>query len=197
MMAIPSEDVIFNALNHEIRREILRLLNKRPLAYSQLMEHFAITSGKLNYHLKLLTGFIDKDEGGLYQNTALGARILNILEGFHDTIEDDDLPLIKRAYITQQEESKSYLHLRLVGGLQMKIILIVAIAILITVMMVFYAAEGVDIGKMWPLFAVAIPIIIIGLIWLYRMYRPAKEFAKRVDKLLKDEATSSASEEMS
>jgi DNA-binding transcriptional ArsR family regulator len=184
-IAIPSDDVILNALNHEIRREILHLLQTQPMGYSSLMDHFAISSGKLNYHLKLLAGFVEKHDDGLYHNTQLAIRVLRLLEDLRGSIQDAERPLLKQAYISQIREDKSYLHFRVVGGLQMKIVLVISIFALIVVMMLMYSSST-NITIIWPLFAIALPVAIIGILWLYRMYRPAKEFVARVERLLQE-----------
>nr|MDO8115322.1 winged helix-turn-helix domain-containing protein [Candidatus Sigynarchaeota archaeon] len=79
MPSAKGTDVI-NALNHEIRRKILMLLESTPKTYSQLLETFDIATGKLNYHLKLLEGLIDKNKEGMYKLTALGEKALSILK---------------------------------------------------------------------------------------------------------------------
>ncbi len=183
-ISIPSEDVILVALNHEIRREILQLLTQKAMTYTQLMENFTLTSGKLNYHLKLLTGFIQKQEDGMYACTKLGKRIFTLLENFRSSIQDEDKSFIKKAYLTQIKEDKSYLHLRLVGGLQMKILAVVSISIIIAISMILFAFSGVNLFIVLPFFLVLIPVATIGVIWVYRMYGPAKKFVERVEKLL-------------
>ncbi|MBD3197531.1 MAG: helix-turn-helix domain-containing protein [Candidatus Lokiarchaeota archaeon] len=122
-MSIPSEDVILNALNHEIRRNILKLLRKKVMTYTNLLDHFAISSGKLNYHLKLLGGFIVKDEDGIYNITELGINALKILDDFINLISDEEQPLLKKAYLSQIGENKSFLHIRYVGGIYIKLFL--------------------------------------------------------------------------
>lgn len=155
------------------------------MGYSALMEHFTISSGKLNYHLKLLSGFVEKQSDGLYHNTPLATRVLQLLEAFRGSIQDAERPLLKKAYISQIQEDKSYLHFRLVGGLQMKIVLLVSMFALIIVVMVMYSSST-DISIIWPFFAIALPVTVIGILWVYRMYRPAKEFVARVERLLQE-----------
>jgi DNA-binding transcriptional ArsR family regulator len=120
-ISIPSEDVILNALNHEIRREVLRLLEKSEMTYTDLLDHFAISSGKLNYHLKLLSGFIDKDDEGVYILTELGKRVLSFLNDFNRILSQDERPLLKKAYLSQVGENKSFLHIRYVGEYLLKL----------------------------------------------------------------------------
>lgn len=186
-LSIPSEDVILTALNHEIRREILRLVGQKAMSYTQLMEHFTVTSGKLNYHLKLLTGFIQKQDNGMYVSTELGKRIFTLLEDFRRSIQDEDRSFLKKAYLTQIKEDKSYLNLRIVGGLQMKILALVSISTIIVIMTVLFALSGVNLLMLWPFFVVLIPVATIGIIWVYRMYAPAKRFVERVDKFLEED----------
>ncbi|MFX0057148.1 MAG: hypothetical protein ACFE85_06270 [Candidatus Hodarchaeota archaeon] len=185
-MSIPSEDVIINSLNHEIRREILRLLKDKKMSYSNLLDHFAIATGKLNYHIKLLTGFIDKDSEGLYTVTKLGVRLISLLNDLNKSITEEDRPLLKKAYISQVGSNKSFLRIRLVGGIYFKITAVFATVILIIVMTVLYAIEGVNILSLWPLYLLLALLVPVGLYWAFKLYKPAKEFADRVDKLLEN-----------
>lgn len=185
-MSIPSEDVIINALNHEIRREILRLLKEKKLSYSNLLDQFAISTGKLNYHLKLLSGFIEKDLEGLYKITKLGVRLISLLNNLNESITDEDRPLLKKAYVSQIGSDKSFLRIRLVGGIYFKITAVIAVVILIIIMTVLYAIEGVDILSLWPLYLMLAFLVPVGLVWALKLYKPAKQFADRVDKLLED-----------
>lgn len=185
-MSIPSEDVIINALNHEIRREILRLLKEKKMSYSNLLDQFAISTGKLNYHLKLLSGFIEKDLEGLYKITKLGIRLISLLNNLNESITDEDRPLLKKAYVSQIGSDKSFLRIRLVGGIYFKITAVIAVVILIIIMTVLYAIEGVDILSLWPLYLMLAFLVPVGLVWALKLYKPAKQFADRVDKLLED-----------
>lgn len=79
MSELPEKEIL-NALNHEIRREVLIMLETGPKSYTQLLEQFGIASGKLNYHLKLLNGLVKKNDNGFYQTTGVGDKALKILE---------------------------------------------------------------------------------------------------------------------
>lgn len=186
IISIPSEEVILNALNHEIRREILRLLKDNTMSYTELLDHFAISSGKLNYHIKLLSGFIEKDEEGNYCSTDLGVRVLNLLNQFTQSTSDNERPLLKKAYLSQVGKNKSFLHIRYVGGVYIKIFLLVALVIYMIVFSIMFAAEGVDITRIWPFILMLIVFAVVGFYWAFKLYGPAKRFAKRVDKLLEE-----------
>ena len=184
-MNTKSEDVIINALNHEIRRDILRLLEGKSLSYTNLLDYFVISSGKLNYHLKLLTGFIQKNDEGFYKLTELGQRVLLLLGDFQKILEEQE-PYLKKAYYSQLSEKRSFLHIRLVGGIYFKLVAVIAIVILVIISSVLYAIEGVDLLNLWPIYLLLAVIVPIAIIWVLKSYKPAKEFAKRMDKLLND-----------
>jgi len=75
------EEVMLNALNHRSRREILRLIeSKGSVTYTQILDRTELPTGKLNYHLKQLSGLIEKTESDDYQLTPLGATACSILD---------------------------------------------------------------------------------------------------------------------
>lgn len=94
---MPEQDAsdIINSLNHEIRRGILALISSSgPTSYTQLLEHFTLSTGKLNYHLKLLKELVEKNENGLYlvsERGKIAMQILNVLneEGTKETGEEN------------------------------------------------------------------------------------------------------------
>jgi predicted transcriptional regulator len=71
-------------LKDETRQRILLLLNERgSLSYTDLMTEVGIEStGKLNYHLKILNGLIAKNESGQYSITEKGKLAIRLMEEF-------------------------------------------------------------------------------------------------------------------
>ncbi|MCI4461684.1 MAG: helix-turn-helix domain-containing protein, partial [Thermogladius sp.] len=80
---LPGEDIdrIFTALSHEIRREIIRVLaEKPPKTFSELMNELHIEdTGTMVFHLRKLSGLIEKNERGEYVLTDLGRRAYQLL----------------------------------------------------------------------------------------------------------------------
>ena len=74
-----SEDAVFEALSHETRRRIIRILKEKPLAYSEMLEALGVETGALNYHLGKLKGLVEKSEDGTYRLTPLGVRAYEVL----------------------------------------------------------------------------------------------------------------------
>ena len=75
---------VLKALNHEIRREIIRILHKKQLVpYSDFLETLNLpASSNVAYHLSLLAKayLIEKDSEGKYLLTPLGRRSALLLD---------------------------------------------------------------------------------------------------------------------
>ncbi len=77
------EEVVFQALASQERREIIRVIRSREggATYSEILGELGLTTGNLNYHLKQLEGLIEKDEERRYRLTPLGERAMAVLRG--------------------------------------------------------------------------------------------------------------------
>lgn len=71
-------------LKDETRRKIVLLLNEKgSLSYSDLMDSLSITStGNLNYHLKVLSDLLEKNEAGQYMLNEKGKLATRFLVEF-------------------------------------------------------------------------------------------------------------------
>ena len=71
-------------LKDPTRREILKCLNdKGPLPYGELMGLAKVTNtGRFNYHLKVLSGLIEKLDDGRYSLTERGRLAVQMLDKF-------------------------------------------------------------------------------------------------------------------
>ena len=85
-----SEDAIFEALSHETRRRIIRMLREKPLAYSEMLEALGVETGALNYHLGKLKGLVEKSEDGTYRLTSLGVKAYEVLRCYEGGIGRKD-----------------------------------------------------------------------------------------------------------
>ena len=81
MEAEDIERVIIQALNHDERRTILRIIRaqERGSTYSEILGELGVPTGTLNYHLKQLEGLIERDDERMYHLTPLGERSLSVL----------------------------------------------------------------------------------------------------------------------
>jgi predicted transcriptional regulator len=73
-----------DVLKHPIRRKIiLTLFERGNLSYVDLMNLIEVSStGKLNYHLKILGDLIGKDQNGRYTLTEKGLMIASSFKSF-------------------------------------------------------------------------------------------------------------------
>jgi DNA-binding MarR family transcriptional regulator len=75
------EEIIFQALSSNERRDILRVVRSRDggAFYSDILGELGLTTGNLNYHLKQLEGFLQRDNERRYKLTPLGEKALATL----------------------------------------------------------------------------------------------------------------------
>jgi len=180
-MSISSEKVIIQAISHSIRREILRMLNNNPMTFTELLNFFDISSGKLNYHLNQIKGFITKNEDTTkYELTLLGLKALDILEVINQEVSENQQPLLKEAYVAQTERRFPLI----LGGINISIGMI-CFFILIHVMLgaIMLQEPNIPIFLPFLLFFILIGEFSI-LIWLFRIRRSAPPFLERFSKHL-------------
>jgi DNA-binding transcriptional ArsR family regulator len=182
-MSIPSEKVVIQAISHDIRREILRILKNDPRTFTELLNYFDISTGKLNYHLTQIKGFIEKDEEtAKYRVILLGTKVLEILDLIKREISEADQPLLKQAYISQRNVRKP-LVLQSINMCIGTICFIMVIHLLIAVV----ALPDPDT----PFFITVILILffigeIISIIWLIRVRKSTPVFLEQIARHLSE-----------
>lgn len=67
------ENVIFQALAHPMRRNVLKIVSssQNAITYTELITELGLSIGKLNYHLEQLKGLIEKKDEHRYMLTPL------------------------------------------------------------------------------------------------------------------------------
>ncbi|MBD3173428.1 hypothetical protein GF326_13275 [Candidatus Bathyarchaeota archaeon] len=103
-----AEEVIIQALGHEERRNILKIIraSDEGVIYSGILGETNLDTGHLNYHLRNLEGLIKKGDDRIYTLTPLGEKALRLLNGIDTEINGDVTEYIKSAKSNQ----KSLLH---------------------------------------------------------------------------------------
>ena len=87
-LAFESEWVL-KAITNQIRRKILHLINNYDyMIYSDLLRELKLSTGKLNFHLRQLTGLIEKKDEKSYILTSIGNKSLDLLQQLEDLEED-------------------------------------------------------------------------------------------------------------
>jgi predicted transcriptional regulator len=85
------EEVVLQALGNRERRNILDVVasSENGVLYSDILHELGVNTGKLNYHLKLLEGIIEKDDSRRYRLTDLGMRALGLLKGLTEDLDEE------------------------------------------------------------------------------------------------------------
>lgn len=77
-------NIIFKAMQHPIRRRILRTLSEAPNTYTEIQKTLNIDNGLLNYHLDSMKDLITKDEGERYTLSEFGKATVNLVKGVEE-----------------------------------------------------------------------------------------------------------------
>lgn len=79
--------IMFKSLKHPVRRQILRLLNDKPLPFMELAELLSVSSSHLTYHLESLGELITKTPEGLYSLSSFGKAAAVAMKGVQEAPE--------------------------------------------------------------------------------------------------------------
>lgn len=185
-MSIAPDEVLIQAIDHQIRREILQLLHDSSKSFTDILNHFDIATSKLNYHLKLLEGFLQKTSEGKYELTALGHRAYNIMELIRkemSNVNQVDQPLVKDAYIAQKQSKNNILTDFIEIG-------IVGVCFVIVFMLIMFIAMLFDKTTPLALYFITPGIAIAFLFFLKHlldMKKSATGFVQRIEEHLANE----------
>jgi DNA-binding HxlR family transcriptional regulator len=117
------EDAVMRVLGHSERRTILRILENAPegVKYSGILGETGLTTSKLNYQLKEMVGFIEKDDDGLYRLTQLGRKAVGVLDHMSEDLDAEAIELEpvlenqRRSFIKRKLNNVFYVLMALFG----------------------------------------------------------------------------------
>ena len=173
------EEVILQALGHEVRRNILRIIERseKGASYTDLMEELHLSTGKLNYHLKELDGFVEKNKERAYVLTPLGRKALDLLSTIGNGLNKDYEKFVKTAYRAQRRSlqplTRSFIYIVLFGDF---------IASVMTASLAYLAyAEGGPVPA-----KILLPLLLLMeialFIWLTYVLLTVPEYAKQLER---------------
>ena len=98
-LAKEAEEIILQGIGHEERRNILKIIGSTSegVKYSDVLNELQLNTGKLNYHLKLLEGLIERDKDRHYRLTKLGMKSVMILNSITEDLDEEELKLVSTA----------------------------------------------------------------------------------------------------
>ena len=77
-------NIIFKAMQHPIRRRILRTLSEAPSTYTEIQRTLNIDNGLLNYHLDNMRDLLTKNEEEKYTLSEFGKATINLVRGVEE-----------------------------------------------------------------------------------------------------------------
>ena len=93
-MAVDQENVskVLAVLSHRIRREILLILcEKGETSFTDLMNTLKVDTGKLSFHIRSLSPFIEQTETGKYKLSRAGENAVRIIHDVESWAELSDV----------------------------------------------------------------------------------------------------------
>jgi predicted transcriptional regulator len=98
------ENVTFQALAHQTRRTIIRIVQSRKqgISYTELITELGLSTGKLNYHLEQLKGLIEKNSSNYYVLTSFGEKAVEHLNLIQQRTSTDDEKYVRIAALSQK-----------------------------------------------------------------------------------------------
>jgi hypothetical protein len=75
---------IFKAMQHPIRRRILRMISVKPSTYTEIQRDLNIDNGLLNYHLEALSSLITKNSEEKYTLSDFGRATASLVRGVEE-----------------------------------------------------------------------------------------------------------------
>ena len=93
------ENVILQAIGHNERRGIIRIIGANPegVTYSSILGETELNTGHLNYHLRNLSGLIEKKDDKTYQLTPIGYKALELMNNLSNEIDSEAIQYVEKA----------------------------------------------------------------------------------------------------
>jgi len=174
---------IMEVLAHPLRRAIVSILGSEfkseGVSYTELLTELQISTGRMNYHLRQMNGFLKKTDTFRYTLTPLGEKAYEALDLVKKSVRSD-LDIV--SYLKPARRKSTFVTL----VRSMTCILLVGITvpvILITRTLIDYLVTPVD----WTY--ILFNLICIGLgisliFWLLVALKQAPDFARRLEEKL-------------
>jgi len=91
------EATVFEVLAHTVRRDILRIVaySEDGASYTDMLSEFGTSTGRLNYHLKQMDGFIQKNGRLRYTLTPLGRAAADLTFSLREGLPENAERFVK------------------------------------------------------------------------------------------------------
>ena len=90
------DDLVIKVLSHKERKRILKIVGsyQEGVNYTGILGETKLSTGRLNYHLGELEGFLDRDEDRLYSLSVLGRKAVATLNFINEDIDVEVLETV-------------------------------------------------------------------------------------------------------
>lgn len=165
------EELILNGVGHEQRRSILKIIDGSSdgVIYSDILNELQLNTGKLNYHLKLLDGLIERGENRRYVLTSLGEKSMRLLRGISEDLDDAEVQLASAA----QAKKNEFVHD--VVSFWSKLVMVGSISFVLGLVTLvrFNLGPGTEAYYIW--FVPAVGVLVLEYYWLEKVKREAPD----------------------
>lgn len=105
------DDLVIKVLGHKERKRILNIVGSYPdgINYTGVLGETGLSTGKLNYHLGELEGFLDRGEDRLYTLSTLGEKAVATLIFIKQDIDIAILESVNQKRATRLKEIRNRL----------------------------------------------------------------------------------------
>jgi uncharacterized RDD family membrane protein YckC/DNA-binding transcriptional ArsR family regulator len=158
-MAVDQENVtkIISVLSHPLRREILLTLsNKDECTFTELLNVVKVDTGKLSFHLRSLSAFMEQTAGGKYRLNKTGENAVRVI-----------LDVESWAEVADVSRRASQLPLAAFRMRVLSYLVDVALILLITVVIMFPQFVYILTTNLLSAELSAVLFITLGLLWVY------------------------------
>ena len=149
------DDLVIKVLSHQERKRILKIVGSYPegVNYTGILGETGLSTGRLNYHLGELEGFLERDDDRLYTLGVLGRKAVATLSFIN---EDIDMAILETVNTKRADRLK-----RIRKRLDLGFYIITAVMIAGNILIGYFAYVSSDtvlsvVTGFWTLFSVFI-----------------------------------------
>jgi hypothetical protein len=152
------DDIIIKAIGHPERKNILRIVGSYPegVNYTGILGESGLSTGRLNYHLGELEGFLDRNEDRLYSLSEIGKKAVATLNFIN---KDIDLNLLESVNTKRSTRLK-----RIRKRLDMGFYVVSAVMIGVTGLMAYMSY--IESDRILASFTVFMALFSLGIIYI-------------------------------
>ena len=158
-MAVDQDNVskILAVLSHPLRREVLLMLSEKgECSFTDLLNELKIDTGKLSFHLRTLSAFIEQTPTGKYKLSRAGESAVRVINDVESWAEVADIERKAKRLPLASFKKRVYAFL-----------IDFSIILTITLVVTFPEAYSLISGNIFDPGLNAVVLTALGLLWLY------------------------------